>query len=102
LEPFGKEFQDSAALKLKALLPISNLSFDGLHVSSQYYFECSFWTDFRLSILLNASSMSADEDFIPSALQWLGNIMTFKRRLTVSRNSFCHNFDVTRLTLDAV
>jgi hypothetical protein len=36
---------------------------NGLHVSSQYGFEHLFWTNAIPSILLNASSMSADEDF---------------------------------------
>lgn len=57
----------------------------GLHVSSKYLFECLFWTDAQLSNLLNASSMSNDEDFIKSALQWLGNTIPFKRIKIITR-----------------
>jgi hypothetical protein len=38
-----------------------------LHVLSQYCFERSFCTDDQLSILLNASLLSTDEDFIRRA-----------------------------------
>jgi hypothetical protein len=81
----------------KAIFPIH-----GLHVLSQYCSERLFWTDARLSNLLNASSMSANEDLIKSALQWHGNTTTFKGRQITSRKALCHHFDVARLALDAV
>jgi hypothetical protein len=60
---------------------LNPLAIHGLHISSQYCFEHSFWTDTRMSILLNALLMSADEDLIRSALQWLGNTMIFQREV---------------------
>lgn len=37
-----------------------------------------FRTDARLRIVLNPLSMTADEDLIESALEWLGNTMSFQ------------------------
>ena len=77
------------------------VSIQGLHVSSQYCFERSFWTDALLRILLNALSMSADGDISKSALQCLGNTIPFKRRQIIRTTTFWrHQIDFRR-SIDA-